>query len=300
MLLDLAEWQAAEAALAQPLAELALDLGRLVERAEVLGPGAAERLAHAEAASISWWTGDRIGADRIALWLSWRIGATGDDAEALLRTAWAARRLSLPRPSGRDRAAALAQHLGLDSEAARGLAGDVAALLPGTGQLGAVATGCAAFHLWRLLEERPDHLRDIEAAVLGARLGLPIEGQALGFLPLSLAGVSGLAASGTVERKLSAWIAGAHHAVLAALMTLERLRRWQVQAGVATADLSGRTPALLIDQLMRAPMLTVPQLVEATGASRHAVRYNLGLFAARGLVREVTGQGRFQIWAVQF
>src|SRR5690606_30112351 len=130
------------------------------------------RLALAEAASLSWWTGDRISSDRIALWLSWRIGATGDDAEALIRTAWAARRLSLARPAGEDRADEIARHLGLERDAARALAGDVAALLPGPGQLGAVATGCAAFHFWRLLDERPEHLRDSEAAVLGARLGL--------------------------------------------------------------------------------------------------------------------------------
>lgn len=42
-LFDLAEWPAAEAALVQPLAELAL--GRLVERAEAVGPHAGARLA---------------------------------------------------------------------------------------------------------------------------------------------------------------------------------------------------------------------------------------------------------------
>lgn len=298
-LIDLAEWRAAEAALVQPLADLSLDLGRLVERVETIGQGAAKRLAQAEAASMSWWTGERIGADRIALWLAWRIGATGDDAEALIRTAWAARRLATDRPFTRETVNRIAGHLGLDPEKGHGLLGDVATLLPTPGDLGAVATGCAAFHLWRGLEERPAHLRDIEAAVLGALLGLGIEDQTLGFLPLTLAGIGALTASGPTERKLAAWIAGAHHAVLSALMTLERLRHWRVRAVAATADLTGRTPGLLIDILMRQPMISVPQIETETAASRPAVNRNLALFEKRGLVREVTGQGRFRIWSIR-
>ena len=265
-----------------------------------MGPGAAERLAHAEAASLSWWTGERIGAERIALWLAWRIGATGDDAEALFRVAWAARRLASDRPSARDAGNRIATHLGLDPEKGQGLFGDVAGLLPGPGDLGAVATGCAAFHLWRALEERPAHLRDIEAAVLGSRLGVAGEDRALGFLPLTLAGIGALTASGPVERKLAIWIAGAHHAVLSALMTLDRLRHWRSQAATATADLIGRTPGLLIDSLLRYPMIAAPQIVTETGASRPAVLRNLALFEERGLVREITGQRRFQVWAARF
>ena len=34
-----------------------------------------------------------------------------------------------------------------------------------------------------------------------------------------------------------------------------------------------------------------------TGASRAAVQRNLDSFGARGLVREITGQGRFRMWA---
>lgn len=298
-LFDLAEWRAAEQVLTRDLSDLAVDLGRLVERAEGLGTSAAERLAQAEAASLSWWTGDRISPDRIALWIGLRIGATGDDSAALIRTAWAARRLAAPRPAGQERAAGIAAHLGLDAAPPSDVIEDLASLLPEPAELGAVATGCALFHLWRALEERPAHLRDIEAAVLGARLGLGIEGQSLGFLPLSLAGMRALTVSGPAEQKLAAWIAGAHNAVLSALMTLERLRRWRSQAETSTGDLSGRTPGLLIGGLLRHPMIAVPQLVSETGASRPAVLRNLALFEKRGLVREVTGQGRFRVWAAR-
>lgn len=33
-----------------------------------------------------------------------------------------------------------------------------------------------------------------------------------------------------------------------------------------------------------------------TGASRAAVQRNLGWLEARGLIREVTGQGRYRMW----
>lgn len=298
-LFDLADWRAAEAALAQPLAALSRDLGRLIERAEGFGPQAGARLAHAEAAALGWWSGDRISADRIALWSALRIGASGEDGAALLRGSWAARRLAAPQATGQGRAAAIAAHLGFKPDALSGLAEDVASLLPEPGELGPVATGCLACHLWRALEERPEHQRDIEAAVLGARLAIGPETVALGFLPLTLAGTGALRAGGSAEQRLSAWISGAGDAVLAALMVLERLRRWRLQAEAETADLSGRTPRLLIDGLLRHAMVAVPQLVAETGASRPALQRNLAIFEARGLVREVTGQGRYKVWAAQ-
>jgi hypothetical protein len=66
-LVDGAAWRAAEATLATDLAELTFDLGRLAERVRSAGPGAAQRLALEEASAISWWTGNRVGADRLAL-----------------------------------------------------------------------------------------------------------------------------------------------------------------------------------------------------------------------------------------
>lgn len=298
-LLDIGAWRAAEAGLVRELGDLALNTGRLLERVQGMGPGAGERLAHAEAAAIGWWTGHRITQDRIALFLAWRLGATGEDAEALIRVTWAARRLMAPRAHGREPAAGIVAHLALESDAARALAEDVVAVLPGPDELGPVARACAAFHLWQVLDERPISVRGIEAAVLGARLGLGIDGQLPGFLPLSLSGMGALAASGNVAQRLALWVSGAGNAVLAALMMLERLRQWQDRAQAAIADQQGRTPGRLIASLARQPMLSVPQLVGDTGASRPAVDRNLALLARRGLIREVTGQGRFRIWAAR-
>lgn len=292
-------WKAAEGALAGDLAELAFDAGRLAERVARAGAGAVQRLALAEAASLSWWTGDRVAADRLALWLSYRIGATDAGAAGLIRTAWAARRLAAPAASARpggEAAAVLAQVMG-EGRAEAGLVADVAAALEPLSGASAVTRGCALCRLWLSREDRPDHLRGLEAAVLGARLAVGQGGGALPFLPLTLAGFAALTAGGPPEARLAGWIGGAHRAVLSALMTLDRLAAWQAGALAATADLQGRTPARLIAALAAHPMLAAPQAAAETGASRAAVQRNLDALAARGLVREVTGQGRFRVWA---
>lgn len=296
-LVEAGAWRAAEASLAVELADLAFDAGRLAERLRVAGPGAVQRLALEEAAALSWWTGDRVGADRLALWLSWRIGAAEEGGGGLIRTAWAARRLMAPALRGV--AAGVAEVLGAEGRADASLAGEVADALDG---LAGVTRACAAFHLWRSLDERPEHLRGLEAAVLGSRLA--VTGQAAGqgglaFLPLALTGFGALTASGAPERRLAAWVQGAHRAVLAALLGLERLASWVHRAGAATADLSGRTPSRLIAALAAHPMLGAAQAGAETGASRAAVQRNLDLLQARGLVREVTGQGRFRVWAAK-
>lgn len=292
-LVDVAAWKAAEGALAGDLAELAFDAGRLAERVAGAGPGAVQRLALAEASSLSWWSGDRVAADRLALWLSYRIGATGDGGDGLIRTAWAARRLVAPGQGG-DATTVLRQVLG-EGRADEGLVADVAAELGPLAGASAVTRGCALCHLWRSLDERPHHLRGLEAAVLGARLAA--QGKALPFLPLMLTGYSALTAAGPPEARLAGWIGGAHRAVLSALMTLERLADWRSRAEAATADLQGRTPARLIAALAAYPMLAAPQAATEIGASRAAVQRNLVLLVGRGLAREVTGNGRFRIWA---
>ena len=288
------DWRAAEAALAVDLAELAFDAGRLAERLAGSGPGAVQRLAQDEAAALSWWTGDRIGAERLALWTSYRIGAAEEDGGAVIRTAWAARRLAAASPRGVR--AAVADLLGAEGRGDLDLAEEVAAAILGVEDMSAVTQGCALFHLWRSLDERQEHLRGLEAAVLGSR----VAGQGrLPFLPLALTGFRALTASGRPEPRLRAWAQGAHGAVLAALMSLERLSGWRERAAAATADLSGRTPALLIAALAARPMLGAAEAEAETGASRAAVLRNLDLLVARGLVREVTGQGRFRIWATK-
>ena len=163
---------------------------------------------------------------------------------------------------------------------------EVAESLDGAETLHRVTQGALLFHLWRAASDGPT--RDVEAAVLGARLSAPT-----GFLPLSLVGFSALSVSGTAEQRLAGWIGGAHQAVLAALLHLDRVTVWQINAAQSVADLSGRTPALLVALLARWPMVSAPMAETETGASRAAVQRNLQSLTQRNLIREVTGQGRY-------
>ena len=102
------------------------------------------------------------GADRLACWLSWRMGAAGAGGEALNRTAWARR---LTGPVGTVIAAKIGELLG-DAV----FVADVVGALDGVVALASVTRGFAAFHLWCSLDERPKQLPGLEVVVLGARL----------------------------------------------------------------------------------------------------------------------------------
>ncbi len=290
-LFSIQDWRQAEANLSGDLAALCFDFGRLQERLHSLGKGALHRLVLQEVAGLGWWLGERIGADQLALWLSLRQGAIGDEAQALARAAWAVRRLQAPTVASHDWAARIAAHLGL-TQAPPDRVFEVAASLDGADTLHRVTQGALLFHLWRAASDGP--ARDVEAAVLGARLSA-----ATGFLPLALVGLTALSVSGSVERRLTGWISGAHQAVLAALLHLDRVQAWQHHATLAVADLSGRTPAVLVALLARWPMVSAPMAEAETRASRAAVQRNLQSLTNRNLIREVTGQGRYRLWTAR-
>jgi len=248
----------------------------------------------------------------------------------IARVAWAARRLVAPRLRTGDWAWAIGAHLGLssvdragpgdpirsgDGNRMGGAAADHLAVtcegLEAMAELSPVTLGCLGFHLWGMpdpapLGELPTDLRarEMAAAVLGAR---PAAGfgagsganRGLALLPLTLTGFAALTANGPAERRLGAFIAGAHQAVLSALLLLKRLSDWQARSGQTTADLSGRTPFRLIACLARWPLVSAPLAEAETGGSRAAVQRNLDLLVARGLAREVTGQGRYRVWAAR-
>ena len=79
-------------------------------------------------------------------------------------------------------------------------------------------------------------------------------------------------------------------------MLLGRVADWEQKALAALADRSGRTPAQLIAVFARWPMVSAPVAEAQTGASRAAVQRNLEMMADRGLIREITGQGRYRVW----
>ena len=88
------DWRNAEADNAARLARVAGWLGGLDERLRRGPEGWRHRLALIEAADLSWFAGDRIGPDRLALWIALRLSGVQDDAAALARVGWAVRRLT--------------------------------------------------------------------------------------------------------------------------------------------------------------------------------------------------------------
>jgi len=61
---------------------------------------------------------------------------------------------------------------------------------------------------------------------------------------------------------------------------------------------SGKTPRALRAVLTEWPLVSAPMAEALTGASRGAVQRTFAWMEAKGLVREITGQGRYRIWRV--
>lgn len=286
-LFDPAEWLAAQNSLSGDLAAAALVQGRLAERLATAGEGARLRLALEEVAELGWWTGARFGVERLALYVALRVGA-GEDGFVLGQAAWAVRRLtSGAEPGAGGWPAGLAAFLGFEGEAVESMV----EVMAGTEALHPLTRAALLLHGWRLAGENRA-ARELEAAVLAARHGA----QGAPFLPLGLAGGMALRGQGSVDTRLAAFYRGAEQAGLAALMLLDRVALWQRKADADLADLSGRTPRALVDVFARWPMVSAPMAEAQTDASRAAVQRNLDLLVARGLIREITGQGRYRVW----
>ncbi len=298
LLFDPRDWRAAQAELSYELADLAATFGALDERLRAGPRGWTHRLALMDVSDLGWWTGDRISVDRLALWTGLRIGATGDDVQALFRAGWAVRRLtSGAGPSEGGWSTGLTAFL---DRMAQGLddvpeaVADLAEVLGTTEGLHPVTQAAIGFHAWRALSEGVG--QDTEAAIIAARHGATMGRGGAMFMPLALSGPGALRGVGAPDEKLSAWISGAGQAVLAGLLHLDRVNAWEQRARESIHDLSGRTPPLLIDVLRSWPMVSAPLAEELTQASRAAVQRNIARFTDRGLIREVTGQGRYRVW----
>ena len=294
-LFDPSVWRSAQRDHAGELAFLTEAMGQLDERLRSGPAGWRHRCALQEAAALSWWAGDRIGADRLALWLGARLSGVGDDARALARAGWAARRLGATTDPRRAAAAFFGRTGGDDAMAA-----DLEEALAGTDGLHPAVAAARLFPLWRQRGSgRPGD--DIEAAVLAMRVARPVSGGAvagLGFLPLAHPTPGALTQSGPVAARLAAWLQGATRATRAALAETDRLRNWEATARARL----GPRPGATLDAILRTaghwPTLSV-QLVEAqTGASRATAARHLARLDEAGLIREITGQSRYRAWRI--
>jgi Fic family protein len=85
---------------------------------------------------------------------------------------------------------------------------------------------------------------------------------------------------------------------LAAMRHIDNVEAWSARSEIETSSLSGRTPPALRAVLTEWPLVSAPMAEALTGASRAAVQRNLAWMEARGLIRDVTGQGRHRMWRV--
>ena len=300
-LVDVAAWAQAQADLAQPLAAVALKLGRLTERVHAGPEGWRHRLALREAADLSWLAGDRVPMERLALWLTLRLAGDNEDAQALARAGWAVRRLQ----GGLGPADDLAGFLGRQSEERQAVLDDQIAdwdeVMGQARALHPISRAALGFHIWPVVGLSAATqtmggaaaLPVVEAAVVAARVAANEGGI---FLPLALGGAGGLRGGGTAHDRLQRWIKGADHATRAALRMLEDVTEWEKRAQVACADLSGRTPPQLIRLFRDWPLVSAPMAEAQIDASRAAIQRNLNWMTKQGIIREVTGQGRYRFW----
>lgn len=292
------DWRSAEAGHAARLARVAGRLGALDDRLRRGPEGWRQRLALIEAADLSWLVGDRIGADRLALWISLRLSGVQDDTGALARVGWAVRRLTGGPGPEADLSAFLDRRdpeiLGDAAEAFADRAGGWLDLMAQAVDLHPITRACIGFHLWSLagLGQHGDRM---EASVTAARIAAS-EGSGAIFAPLAMGGAGGLRAAGPPAERLARWLDGMQTACLTAIRHLDEIEAWSARAEAKMATLSGKTPPALCAVLTEWPLISAPMAEVLTEASRAAVQRNLAWMEAHGLIREVTGQGRFRMW----
>lgn len=266
------------------------------------GPeGWQHRLALIEAADLSWFAGDRVSADRLALWVSMRLSGAQDNPNALARVGWAIRRLTGgPGPKG-DLAAFLDRRdpdsIEDSAERFEDRAGGWLHVMAAAADLHPITRACMGFHLWNLAG-LGQHGDQMEAAVTASRIAAS-DGSGAIFAPLAMGGAGGLRASGLPPERLARWLDGMNSAILTAMRNLDDTQTWSARAEKVMSQLSGRTPAALRSALTEWPLVSAPMAEVLTGASRAAVQRNLAWMEERGLIREVTQQGRFRMWRIK-
>ncbi|SMO99101.1 hypothetical protein SAMN06265173_1497 [Thalassovita litoralis] len=295
------DWAKAEGLHAAHLARVAGRLGALDDRL-LRGPeGWRHRLALIEAAELSWFAGDRVSADRLALWISMRLSGAQDDSNALARVGWAVRRLTGGPGPKVDLAAFLdrrdPENIEDNAERFEDRAGGWLDVMAAAADLHPITRACMGFHLWSLagLGQHGDR---IEAAVTASRIAAS-DGNGVIFAPLAMGGAGGLRASGAPPERLAHWLEGMNSAIITAMRHLDDTETWNARTEEALSRLSGRTPTALRSVLTEWPLVSAPMAEVLTGASRAAVQRNLTYMEKRGLIKEVTQQGRFRMWRIK-
>ena len=137
----------------------------------------------------------------------------------------------------------------------------------------------------------------MEAAVTAARIAVS-DGRGAVFAPLAMGAAGGLRAGGPPADRLARWLDGMESACLTAMRQLDDIEAWAARAETEMSRLSGKTPHALRAVLAEWPLVSAPMAETLIKASRAAVQRNLAWMESRGLIREMTGQGRYRMWRV--
>lgn len=296
------DWMLAEAEQGRGLARAAAAFARLDAR---MTTGFAKRLALGEISAMLWAQGDWVEAEKIALYGLQRETSI-KDAQVLSAADWGVRRLlsaGLPDDLGPFLGRHKAEHDGLEDLGQHpvgiefeGLVDDWQAARGAVKDLHLITQAAALFSAWRAFGlSEPGSV--LEAGVAAIKMGA-VEGRLLKFIPVASGGAIGQ--GGDVKVRLARWYKAVENACLKAEMHLGQLSHWQDKAAAVTKNLSGRTPALLIDAMLETPALSVGMAAVICRCNQATAQRNLNIFAQRGLIRETTGQGRYRYWAIDF
>ena len=214
------------------LARVAGRLGALDDRLRRGPEGWRHRLALIEAADLSWFVGDRIGPDRLALWISMRLSGVQDDTAALARVGWAVRRLTGGPGPEADLPAFLdrrdPENMADEAEPFANRASGWTDVMAQAANLHPISRACMGFHLWNLagLGHQGDRM---EAAATAGRIAVS-ESKGAVFAPLAIGGAGGLSACGRPAERLARWLDGMDRAALAAMGHLDDIEAWSARA----------------------------------------------------------------------
>lgn len=306
------DWLTAEFWLPQQLAEAAAAFARLDERLRLGPDGLAERVALLEVADLLWSQGDRLKAEKIALYRQLRV-STVRDARVLSQADWAMRRMLARVDVKSLRTSGLAEFLGrrdtgLDSPdewSVRPLGLEFERLeadwwdVYAVSREGHVLTQAAvSFFCWRSYGmSEPGNV--VEPMALASSIAAAQNLGGLTFLPLAFGDKYLLGERASPRKLLSNWYKAVKFACLQALLHLDRIETWRRDAVEATSNMSGKTPPALIETLVSLPIVSAELVAERIGVSKMSALRNLTHFSEKGLVKEITGQERYRFWTVQ-
>lgn len=279
---DFCDWADAQANEAVSLAQTAAAFGALDERLANAPAGYRLRLAIAEASAQSGAISDPVSVERIALWHGEHLAGQAAEVPPLVRAGQAAR--ALLGPVGRPDTPL---HDDIGERRNR----------PNLHPISR-----AARHFWQRIDSLPDPAptQVIEGAVHAARVAAADARGGATFLPLAIGGTLdavGLMRGLPHRARLQSWLAGAEEGCLAALARIDQLNAWQQRADRAIDALSGRTPGRLVAVFATWPVVSARMAEEKSAVSRAAVQRNIDRLVDAGLIREITGQGRYRLWA---